>query len=328
MFASCSWLEPGKAPALPEEVAVGWSGGADSTALLLALKAAGYRVRAWHVDHGWRASSAGEARALAERAAAWGIPFYAARLEPAGNGNREAAARHARYARFRLWAGEQGIRVLCLAHQRDDQAETVCMRLLQGAGAGGCRGMRSERHEGSLLLVRPLLHVPGALLRETLRRAGVDWLEDPSNRDTGLWRNRIRHRLFPAVERAGIRPDELFLRWQAQAELLAARLDAEAGRVLAEGEAEVSEDAASAGMDVSLLWRSWSACAPAVRARVLQRMMAMVLGESVTPGRRHILLVEQWTNHRGRGGLDLSRCRLQRRRRRLHLQPVQADLVS
>ena len=324
-FAACSWLK--QIPTLPEDVAVGWSGGADSTALLLALKAAGYRVRAWHVDHGWRDSSAAEARALAGQAEAWGIPFSFARPAVAAGSNREAAARQARYAQFQRWAEEQGIGVLCLAHQRDDQAETVCMRLLQGAGPGGCRGMRVERHMGRLRIVRPFLHLSGKELREGLRQAGVAWLEDPSNRDVRLWRNRIRHHLFPAMEKAGVQPDELFLRWQAAAERLTAQLDAEADMVIGEADMKLSGNAETATKDISLPWKAWQECVPAVRARLLQKMMARLLGESVTPGRRHILLVEQWTNHRGRGGLDLSRCRLQRRRKRLHLQAVQADLV-
>lgn len=264
---------------------------------------------------------------LARQAEAWGIPFFSARPALAVSSNREAGARHARYTQFQHWATEQGINVLCLAHQRDDQAETVCMRLLQGAGPGGCRGMHSERSMGNLRIVRPLLHVPGQTLRQALGQAGVAWLEDPSNQDMALWRNRIRHGLFPAMERAGVQPAELFLRWQAQAELLVAQLDAEAEVVIGQGEMELSENAGTATKDISLLWEPWRGCAPAVRARVLQKMMASLLGESVTPGRRHILLVEQWTNHRGRGGLDLSRCRLQRRRRRLHLQAVQADLA-
>ena len=325
-FNSDGWLPPNILSMLPADLAVGWSGGADSTALLLALKAAGFQVRAWHVDHGWRTSSADEAQQLARRAAAWGIPFFSVRIEATSEGNREALARQARYEQFRRWAQEQGIRVLCLAHQRDDQAETVCMRLLQGAGVVGSRGMAGERLWDGLRLVRPLLHVPADTLRRSLRQAGLTWLEDPSNLDMSLWRNRIRHRLFPAIRRAGQSPEELFLRWQRQAERLACILDAEAEAVIKAAEIELSESSGFATKDISLLWQQWAGCLPAVRARVLQKLMAIALGESVTPGRRHILLVERWTQQRGRGGLDLSRCRLERRRQRLHLHPVQADL--
>ena len=323
-FNTPSWLNHSDTLTLPDEVAVGWSGGADSTALLLALQAAGHRVHAWHVDHAWRDDSADEALVLAEMAENWGISFSSVRLACAPEANREAKARHARYAQFEKWAGQQGISTLCLAHHRDDQAETVCMRLLQGAGAGGCRGMQRQRMLGTLRIVRPLLHVPGLELRLALQQAGVNWLEDPSNSDTTVWRNRLRHRLFPAIRQAGVLPDELFLRWQQQAEKLTARLDTAADMVMNNGNANMSENPTDATKQMSLRWQTWTACDSAVRARVLQKMMARVLGSGVTPGRRHILLVEQWTNKNGRGGLDLSRCRLQHTRAYLHLESVRA----
>jgi tRNA(Ile)-lysidine synthase len=323
-FTAGSWLNHGDIPTLPDQLAVGWSGGADSTALLLALQIAGYQVHAWHVDHAWHEHSADEALILAEMAERWGIPFSSFRLTSAPEANREAKARHARYAQFEQWAGQQGISTLCLAHHRDDQAETVCMRLLQGAGAGGCRGMQRQRMLGALQIVRPLLHVPGLELRIALRQAGVGWLEDPSNLDMSIWRNRVRHRLFPAVYQAGVLPVELFLRWQQQAEILASRLDAAANMVMKSGNASVSENPEDATKQAFLSWHAWTACGSAVRARVLQKMMVQVFGAGVTPGRRHILLVEQWTNKNGRGGLDLSRCRLQRKRTNLHLESVRA----
>jgi len=325
-FSAQSWLNQNNISPLPDEVAVGWSGGADSTALLLALQARGQRVHAWHVDHGWRDTSADEALHLAEVAENWGIPFSSARLISTPETNREAAARYARYAQFERWSGQQGISTLCLAHHRDDQAETVCMRLLQGAGAGGCRGMQRQRKLGALRIVRPLLHVPGLELRLALRQAGVKWLEDPSNSDMSVWRNRIRHRLFPAVRQADVLPEELFLRWQQQAEQLTVRLDAAADLVMNSGNANESKSPAEMPQ-VSLPWQSWAVCGSAVRARVLQKMMAQLLGAGVTPGRRHILLAEKWTNQNGRGGLDLSRCRLQRKRAYLHLEPVRAGFA-
>ena len=326
-FTAQSWLNHGDIPLLSDKLAVGWSGGADSTALLLALQAVGYQVHAWHVDHAWHETSADETLILAEMAERWGIPFSSFRLVSAPEANREAKARHARYAQFNVWAGQQGISTLCLAHHRDDQAETVCMRLLQGAGAGGCRGMQMQRMLGALQIVRPLLHVSGLELRIALQQAGVGWLEDPSNLDMSIWRNRVRHRLFPAVRLAGIIPEELFLRWQQQAEILASRLDAAADMVMKSGNARVSENQEHATKQASLRWHAWSACGSAVRARVLQKMMVQVFGAGVTPGRRHILLVEQWTNQNGRGGLDLSRCRLQRKRANLHLESVRAGFA-
>lgn len=295
---------------LPQRLAVGWSGGADSTALLLALKAASFQPEAWHIDHAWREGSADEARLLAERAAAWGIPFRSHRLPTPSGRNPEASARKGRFNHFLTWADKHNIDTIALGHHRDDQAETVCMRLLQGAGPAGCRGMADEREWQGVRLVRPLLELPARQLRSSLAQAGIDWLEDPSNSDTRLLRNHIRHRLFDRIDACGTDPATLFLRWQRQAQQITTRLDA----------ASVQLTGTSPAID----WREWRAAEPAVRARTLQRLMATHLGEGTTPGRRHIELVEQWTRNDGRGGLDLSRCRLYRASGHLHLAPVTA----
>jgi len=307
------WLTADGVPSLPQLLAVGWSGGADSTALLLALKTSGYDVQAWHVDHGWRQSSAQEAADLAVRAAEWGIPFISARLASTAKHNREAEARRGRHALFRRWGAAQSIQTLCLAHNRNDQAETVCMRLLQGASAGGCCGMLRERQIGGVRIVRPLLHVSGHDLRRALTDAGITWFEDPSNTDFSIWRNRIRHRLFPVMAQSGEAPEALFLRWRAQAERVAGKLDDAADELLH----NLSRHDAHS---LCLPWKVWKAGTPAVRARVLQKCMVELLGDGVTPGRRHIMLVESWTHKSGRGGLDLSRCRLYRESDNLHLR--------
>lgn len=302
---------------LPETLAVAWSGGGDSTALLLALHACGYDVRAWHVDHGWHADSAGQAETLRQRAAAWRIPFHSARIDTSLTANREAEARYARYRQFALWHAEQGIDALCLAHHLDDQAETVCMRMLQGAGAGGCRGMRGERSmAGGLRLLRPLLHVPKCELEASLQRAGVVWLEDASNRDTSLLRNHIRHRLFPAMQGREVDPARLWLRWQHQAERIAGQLDREADTVPLERRPD----------SVTVAWGEWAYRSAPVRACVLQRMMRALFGGGASLGRRHIVLVERWMAEGGRGGVDLSRSRLSRRDGFLRLDTVEASL--
>jgi tRNA(Ile)-lysidine synthase len=304
-----TWLRPAT---LPSRLAVAWSGGADSTALLLALLSLGHRIEAWHIDHGWRTSSSSEAEQLSRRAAQWGVAFFSARSPAAPAANREAQARDFRHRQFMAWAEAHGMHALCLAHHREDQAETVCLRMLQGAGVHGIRGMVGMREVRGLKLYRPLLHVSCLDLRQALQRAGVSWLEDPSNRDLGLWRNRIRHRLFPAMQAAGTDPWELFMRWGEQAGRLAVVIDAMVAEV----------PLILAGGSVSVTWMDWSVLTPPARARMLQRMTRMLFGEGVVPGRRHIQMIEAWTRRNGSGGLDLSRCRLQRRQGRLYLVPV------
>lgn len=297
---------------LPTRLAVAWSGGADSTALLLALLTQGHAVQAWHIDHGWRTESAAEAEELAWRAAEWGVPFFSVRCPSVPAGNREAAAREFRYRQYLSWAEAQEVHVLCLAHHREDQAETICLRMLQGGGVHGIRGMPAMRESHHLKLCRPLLHVSRNDLRQALLQAEVSWLEDPSNSDLSLWRNRIRHRLFPAVQAAGTDPWSLFLRWGAQAGRLAAVIDARVADV----------PITHAGGSVSIAWRDWSALVPPARARMLQKMTRLLFGEGVVPGRRHIRMIEAWTVRNGAGGLDLSRCRLQRYNKYLHLVPT------
>jgi len=290
-------------------VAVAWSGGADSTALLLAMRERVSSLVAWHIDHGWRPESRRQAEWLARRAHGWGIPFHWVSL-PKPTRNLEAAARRQRYAQFARWGREQGVRHLYLAHHAADQAETVCLRLLQGAGVQGCRGMAELRMLGELRLHRPWLQVDPARLRTLLRQAGVAWLEDATNRDCALRRNRIRHRLFPAMRAAGVEPCRLFARWQRQAVLLDAALSERVQAIRIERTRD----------GVRLSWSCWRDLRAPERAMLLQRMVASLFGEGVCAGRRHILLVEAWTQRGGHGGLDLSRSRLQRENGFLHLR--------
>jgi len=314
------WLTHPDMPTLPHSLAVGWSGGADSTALLLALQQAGYDVQAWHIDHAWRASSRQEAESLAHQASLWGIPFLTARLNAPSGNNREAEARHGRLQQFQRWGQQHNINTLCLAQHLDDQAETVCMRLLQGAGVLGCQGMRRERQFDTLRIVRPLLHVSMQDLRQALTDAGIIWFEDPSNTDISIWRNRIRHQLFPAIEQAGVAPQTLFLRWQQQAVTLAQRIEHDTDLLWCKVQVEDNH--------IMIKWSLWIACSGSIRARLLQRFIAQLFTEGVTPGRRHIELVEFWSNKNGRGGLDLSRCRLYRSGGCLHLQPTKAGSAN
>jgi len=307
------WL---KGCQLPKRLAVGFSGGVDSTALLLSLCETGHKVIAWHVDHGWRDDSARDADILGRQLNAWGIEFYSARIDIPPTRNREAAARNARYAQFLHWSGMQRIRTLCLAHHRDDQAETVCMRMLQGSGVAGCTGMKYERKLNHLRIIRPLLQVPKSVLQTTLRQADVDWLEDVSNQDTTLMRNHIRHDLFPGMRKAGVDPATLFGRWQQQASRLVKLLDVQAS---------VAGIRKRNGM-VSVSWNVWREMPGPVRASVLQRMMGALFGEGVVLGRRHIKLAEAWLQKGGQGGIDLSRCRLSHQGESLHLSAAGVSL--
>ncbi|MDX8390823.1 MAG: tRNA lysidine(34) synthetase TilS [Mariprofundaceae bacterium] len=293
---------------LPQRIAVGWSGGADSTVLLLTLKNLGHQVVAWHIDHGWHCDSAKQAESLRQQADAWNVPFHVATLVQK-NSNREAEARSARYNQFQCWADEQGLYDLALGHHMDDQAESVCLRMLQGAGISGCCGMLSRRKIGGLTLFRPLLHVSRRDIELILKEKGVDWLQDPSNLDTTLLRNRVRHLLFPAMQRSDMEPKRLYIRWQQCADRLHKQISTLADSIT------ITE--CSTG--VSVRWQPWQSQPMPIRVMILQRMMAKLLGEGTVAGKRHIQLIEVWRTQGARNGLDLSRSRLWRKGKDLNL---------
>lgn len=175
------------APPAPFPCAV--SGGADSLALLVLAVEAGLRPVAYHVDHGLRPGSADEVKvvaAAAERAGGpGGIDVVPLKVEVARGPNLEARARTARYAVL-----PPGV---ATGHTADDQAETVLINLLRGAGAAGLAGMRpGARH--------PMLGVRRSETRAVCREAGLEWLEDPTNDELGPLRNRVRHRLLPSLD--------------------------------------------------------------------------------------------------------------------------------
>jgi tRNA(Ile)-lysidine synthase len=190
-------------PGLP--LAVALSGGADSSALLLAcMRRWPSQVHALHVHHGLQAAADDFERHCANLCAQLGAPLRTRRVDarPANGESPEAAARRARYAALAALAREQGIADIALAHQADDQAETLLIALARGAGLAGLAAMPALALREGLRYHRPLLAVTGAEIRAWLRTQGVTWIEDPSNSDTRFIRNRIRARLLPAVEAA------------------------------------------------------------------------------------------------------------------------------
>lgn len=190
----------------PGPLAVAFSGGADSTALLHAAVALGLRpVVALHVHHGLQAA-ANDFAAHAERTAqALNVPLRMAHVDarPEPGQSPEDAARLSRYlALARLASQAPAASVVLLGQHADDQAETVLLALSRGAGLPGLAAMpdRFDRH--GVCFGRPLLAVPGEVLRRELADAGRSWIEDPTNADPRYTRNRIRHRLMPAWREA------------------------------------------------------------------------------------------------------------------------------
>ena len=180
---------------------VALSGGADSVALLLLLLDAGADVCAAHFEHGIRGGdSVADMAFCQELCARLGVPFFCERADvPAarlpGEG-LEAAARRLRYAFLRRAKEEAGAACIATAHHAGDQAETVLMHLLRGAGPAGAAGMRER--EGDLW--RPLLHIPKQALVAFLRERGQDWREDATNAVADTPRNALRIDILPRME--------------------------------------------------------------------------------------------------------------------------------
>jgi tRNA(Ile)-lysidine synthase len=185
-----------------ETVLVAVSGGADSVALLHVLLTLAdelsLRLHVLHVDHGLRPESGADAAFVERLAARLGVPADVARVTVPAGGSREDAARVARYAALQAHARRLHAQRIAIGHTTDDQAETVLMRMLTGAGVRGLAGIPPVRGP----IVRPLLESRRAELVALLVAAGLPWIDDPSNQDRAFFRNRVRHELLPMLSDA------------------------------------------------------------------------------------------------------------------------------
>ena len=198
------------------------SGGPDSTALLVLaarwrkVLRRGPKLVAITVDHGLRRQSRAEANAVKRLARSLGVEHRTLRWtgRKPSTGLPEAA-RNARYRLLAAAADKAGARHVLTAHTLDDQAETVLIRLTRGSGIGGLGAMARVSPlpgggERNPMLVRPLLDVPKARLLATLRKAGVPYADDPTNRDPRFTRARLREAM-PMLAREGLVPERLAL---------------------------------------------------------------------------------------------------------------------
>ena len=263
------------------------SGGADSVALM--LLAARWRARTQPagrfivatVDHGLREQSAAEATWVAEQACAVGFEHIA--LQWADTKPPTGIQEAARVARYRLLAG---LAQACLAaderaavvtaHTQDDQAETLLMRLARGSGVDGLGAMQPVRPamggDTACDLVRPLLHVRGARLREVLRSEGLSWLEDPSNDLDRFERVRIRKAAAQLAE-IGLENEKI---------ALSARRIARAREALDRAVDDLQQQAGldlHAGAFASFKAQPWLMAAEELRLRLVGRLTSAFGGQ-------------------------------------------------
>lgn len=188
-------------PLQGERLAVGLSGGADSVVLLHVLRALapkhGFELSALHVNHGLSPNAGDWQRFCSAYCADLGVPFRAIKVRVRKSKlGLEAAAREARRGAF----AKLRVDAVALAHQLDDQAETVLHNLLRGAGPAGASGMPVAGRLGDKLVLRPLLAVPRRELLAYARAHGLSFVEDESNADESLTRNYLRRRVGPLLE--------------------------------------------------------------------------------------------------------------------------------
>ena len=193
-------------------VTVALSGGIDSVVLLELARGLGPRlgmqIRALHVNHGLSAHADRWERFCRRHCDRRRIPFECVRVQVGGDGaNIEANARSARYAAF----ARAGAGLVALAHTQDDQAETLLLQLLRGAGVRGLSAMPARRvldpgdarrsHAPRSILVRPLLEITRRDVERYARRKRLRWIEDESNTEERFARNFLRAQILPRLER-------------------------------------------------------------------------------------------------------------------------------
>ena len=192
-------------PSAGETLVVALSGGADSVALTDVLttlsRRIGFRLVAAHLDHGLRPDSAEDAAFCARLCRELGLELRLGHADVRARSRRdhlslEDAARRERYAFLRTVQKEEGAVAIAVAHTRDDQAETLLLRLLRGSGATGLSAMRQRRDD----VIRPLLGVSRQAVRRHLATRRLGFREDPTNADPAYLRNRVRHELLPLLE--------------------------------------------------------------------------------------------------------------------------------
>jgi tRNA(Ile)-lysidine synthase len=243
------------------------SGGGDSVCLLDVVLRLGARVSALHVNYGLRAGADEDEELCRELCADLGVQLTVERPELAGGGNLQARAREVRYALAERRAEED----YAAAHTATDQAETVLYRLAVSPGSRALYGMEARRGR----LVRPLLAVTRADVRNYLRGRGLAWREDPSNADRRFARARVRHEVLEALRELSPAAERTIAE--------TARQLREEGDVLAEAADEALE---RLGRGPAVPLAGLRELPAAVRRLVLRRLAELAAGERRALSRR------------------------------------------
>jgi len=294
-----------KLPTSGETVVVAVSGGADSTALLLALEElrnynklyAGICVA--HLDHRLRKSSSKDAKWVADLSTRLGFRSVIGRAKvlddvAENNDNLEQAAREARYAFLERTAKRVSANYVLTAHTMDDQAETVLMRLMRGSASPGLGGMESFRpvaKNSSIKLVRPLLWARRAETEAYCRLRKIRFLSDEMNDDLSFARVKIRKQLLPLMQSFNNRIVEAISRTATQLREDGAVLVSDSDALLQRAAVsnEESGETKVPALDVKVL----AAAPPALRRRAVRQWLSNARGSTRRLEMVHLLAVEK-----------------------------------
>jgi tRNA(Ile)-lysidine synthase len=304
-------------PRKDARVIVAVSGGADSTALLLALdelvkrRLVSFDLKVAHLDHGLRGRvGAEDARWVGELARGLGYEFESARARVgrrarATRDNLEQAARRERYEFLSRVAREWDAGVVVTGHTLDDQAETILLALVRGSGADGLGGMRAVRplsdEEPRVLLARPLLGWARRMeTKSYCESRGVRVREDAMNEDESFARVRVRRRLIPLLETFNPRAVEALARAADLLRADSAALDDQAARLLARAEDENGADREGALREGALRVAEFAGEPAAVCRRAIRLWLARARGSLQRVELAHVIAVEKLlTGERG-----------------------------
>ncbi|HEV8187058.1 MAG TPA: tRNA lysidine(34) synthetase TilS [Pyrinomonadaceae bacterium] len=323
-----------KLPLSGETIVVAVSGGADSTALLLALEELKRydklhnEICVAHLDHRLRKSSSKDARWVSELASTLGFKSVIGRSKVAdeareANDNLEQAARDARYAFLQRTAKKVSANYVLTAHTMDDQAETVLLRLMRGSagfGLGGMDAVRPLAKNSSIKLVRPLLWARRIDTEEYCRLRRVKFLSDEMNDDLSFARVKVRKQLLPMMKSFNNRIVEAISRTAAQLREDGAVLfnDSDALLRRAAVSKEESDETKPPMLDVKVL----SHAPPALRRRALRQWISEARGGTRRLEMVHLLAVERLLE--GNSGGKVAELpnggRVRRRRNRLEFE--------
>lgn len=326
-----------KLPVSGETIVVGVSGGADSTALLLAIEELKSQHKLYagvcvaHLDHRLRKSSSNDAKWVADLSTKLGFRSVIGRARVAEDAradgdNLEQAAREARYAFLERTAKRVSANYVLTAHTMDDQAETVLMRLMRGSaslGLGGMEALRPVGKNSTIKLVRPLLWARRSETENYCRLRRIEFLSDEMNDDLTFARVKVRKQLLPLMQSFNNRIVEAISRTATQLREDGAVLVSDSDALLQRAAVSSEESGGQSetkvpALDVKVLAEE----APALRRRALRQWLSNARGGTRRLEMVHLLAVEKLVegNSGGRVAELPSGGRVRRRRNRLEFE--------